>query len=187
MDLAAVIHSYGGPALFVWAWLQGEAAVIVGGSLAARGYWPWWAVALVACVPAVGGHQLYFALGRRYGEAALVRLPAGWQQGLARARVLVRRHDARIMALMRFAYGVRLALPMLCGASGVAPARFFRYNVVTALVWALLFTGLGYGYGTAATEALRRAAHAETWVLSGGVALGVAVHLVTRRLGRKLP
>ena len=187
MDLAAVIHSYGGPALFVWAWLQGEAAVIVGGSLAARGYWPWWAVALVACGPAIGGHQLYFALGRRYGEAALARLPASWQQGLARARELVRRHDARIMALMRFAYGVRLPLPILCGAAGVAPARFLRYNVATALVWALLFTALGYGYGAAASEALHRVAHAEAWALSGAVVLGAGVHLLTRRLGRKLP
>src|SRR5438034_9386586 len=71
MDLGAVIHSYGGPVLFVWAWLQGEAAVIVGGSLAAQGYWPWWAVWLLACVPATLGHQIYFALGRRFGDPLL--------------------------------------------------------------------------------------------------------------------
>jgi hypothetical protein len=34
MDLGAVIHSYGGPVLFIWAWLQGEAAVIVARRLA---------------------------------------------------------------------------------------------------------------------------------------------------------
>src|SRR5207249_1704308 len=70
MDLGAVIHSYGGPVLFVWAWLQGEAAVIVGGALAAAGYWPWWAVTLIALLPATLGHQIYFALGRPYGAAA---------------------------------------------------------------------------------------------------------------------
>jgi len=58
VDFATVVHSYGGPVLFVWAWLQGEAAVIVGGSLAAQGYWPWWAVWLVGVVPATVGHQL---------------------------------------------------------------------------------------------------------------------------------
>ena len=76
MDFGAVIHSYGGPVLFVWAWLQGEAAVIVGGSLAAQGYWPWWAVWLLACVPATLGHQIYFALGRRFGDPLLALLPA---------------------------------------------------------------------------------------------------------------
>jgi len=88
MDLGAVIQSYGGPVLFVWAWLQGEAAVIVGGSLAAQGYWPWWAVWLVACVPATLGHQIYFALGRRFGDPLLARLPARWQPAIARARTL---------------------------------------------------------------------------------------------------
>src|SRR5213592_856080 len=80
MDLGAVIHSYGGPVLFVWAWLQGEAAVIVGGSLARQGYWPWWAVSLVASLPAIVGHQVYFHIGRRYGDALLARLPARSQR-----------------------------------------------------------------------------------------------------------
>src|SRR3989442_10422699 len=116
MDLGAVIHSYGGPVLFVWAWLQGEAAVIVGGSLAAQGYWPWWAVALVACVPAIVGHEIYFVLGRRYGDALLARFPTRWQPAIERARTLVRRNDARVMLAMRFAYGIRLPLPF-CAAS----------------------------------------------------------------------
>ena len=93
MDLGAVIHSYGGPVLFVWAWLQGEAAVIVGGSLAAQGYWPWWAVWLLACVPATLGHQIYFALGRRFGDPLLALLPARVQPAIARARALVNSNE----------------------------------------------------------------------------------------------
>src|SRR6266702_1877442 len=186
MDLGAVIHSYGGPVLFVWAWLQGEAAVIVGGSLAAQGYWPWWAVSLAACVPAISGHQLYFALGRRYGDALLAHLPRGWQPAIDRARALVRHNDSRIMLLMRFAYGVRLPLPILCGTAGVPPLRFLRYNVGTALAWALLFTWLGYAYGAAATAALGRLAHYEAWILLGAVALGLGVHALTQALGKRV-
>ena len=186
MDLGAVIHSYGGPVLFVWAWLQGEAAVIVGGALAAQGYWPWWAVSLVACVPAIAGHQIYFTLGRRYGDPLLARLPAGWQPAIARARRLVRHNDARIMLLMRFAYGIRLPLPILCGTAGVGTLRFLGYNVATALCWALLFTWLGYAYGAAAAAALGRWAHYQTWILLGSVALGLAVHAIARTLARRL-
>src|SRR5690348_2227068 len=103
MDLGAVIQSYGGPLLFVWAWLQGEAAVIVGGSLAAQGYWPWWAVWLVACVPATLGHQIYYALGRWFGESLLDRLPDRMQPAIARARTLVRENAVHVMLMMRFA------------------------------------------------------------------------------------
>ena len=186
MNLAAVITSYGGPLLFVWAWLQGEAAVIVGGALAQQGYWPWWAVWLLACVPATLGHQLYFLLGRHYGERVLDRLPARWRPAAVRARELIRRNDGRIMLLMRFAYGIRLPLPILCGASGVAAARFFRYNVATALGWALLFTAAGYAFGATATAAFHRVAGYGTWVLAGSVAAGLAVHFLTGRLGKRL-
>jgi membrane protein DedA with SNARE-associated domain len=186
MDVGAVIHSYGGPALFVWAWLQGEAAVIVGGSLAAQGFWPWWAVWLVACGPAIAGHQVYFALGRRYGDRLLARLPARWQPAIVRARELLWRNARGIMLAMRFAYGLRLPLPILCGAVGIAPRRFVRYNVATALAWALLFTWLGYVYGATATAALGRVAHGEAWILVGSVTLGLAVHALTRTLGKRL-
>jgi membrane protein DedA with SNARE-associated domain len=186
VDLGAVIHSYGGTALFIWAWLQGEAAVIVGGALAAQGYWPWWAVWLVACVPAIAGHQLYFLLGRHFGDRLIARLPTGWQPAIARARALLQRHDSRVMLLMRFAYGIRLPLPILCGALGVAPRRFLRYNVGTALLWALLFTWLGYAYGAAATTLLGRVAHYEVWVLMGSVVLGLVVHALSPRVGRRL-
>jgi len=164
MDLGAVIHSYGGPVLFVWAWLQGEAAVIVGGSLAARGYWPWWAVWLFACVPAT------------------LRM----QPAIARARTLVRENAVRVMLVMRFAYGIRLPLPILCGAVGITPLRFLRYNALTALVWALLFTWLGYVYGAAAGAALARVAHYEAWFLVGAVAFGLSVAVLSQRAGSRL-
>jgi membrane protein DedA with SNARE-associated domain len=186
MDLGAVIHSYGGPVLFVWAWLQGEAAVIVGGALAATGYWPWWAVPLIALLPATLGHQIYFALGRRYGEPLLARLPPHWRPAVERARVLVRAHDTRVMLLMRFAYGIRLPLPILCGVARIEPLRFFRFNAGTALAWALLFTWLGYAYGAAANAALGRVARSETWILVGAVALGLLVHALSRRAGGRL-
>jgi membrane protein DedA with SNARE-associated domain len=186
LDLSAVVHSYGGPVLFVWATLQGEAAVIVGGALAAQGYWPWWAVCLLACVPAVLGHQLYFALGRRYGDALLSRLPGDWQPAIERTRRLVHERAASVMLAMRFAYGVRLPLPIVCGVVGIRPLRFLRYNAATALIWALLFTWLGYAYGAAATASFARIVHYQTWTLLGAVLLGLAAHAVTRALGRRL-
>jgi membrane protein DedA with SNARE-associated domain len=186
MELGAIVASYGGPVLFVWAWLQGEAAVIVGGALAGAGFWPWWAVTLIALVPATLGHQIYFALGRRYGEPILAHLPPRWRPAVERARALVRAHDSRVMLLMRFAYGIRLPLPIMCGVARIEPLRFFRFNAGTALAWALLFTWLGYVYGAAANAALGRVARSEPWILAGAVALGLLVHALSRRAGGKL-
>src|SRR5690348_13875580 len=123
MDLGAVIQSYGGPVLFVWAWLQGEAAVIVGGSLAVQGHWPWWAVWLAGSVPSTLGPPIYSPVGRGFGAPLLTRLPARWQPTCSRARTLVGDSAGRVMFLLRFAYGIRLPLPILCGGAGISPLR----------------------------------------------------------------
>ncbi len=58
MDLGAVIHSYGGPVLFVLSWLKGETALIVSGTLTAHGYRTWEAVWHAACNHATLGQQI---------------------------------------------------------------------------------------------------------------------------------
>jgi len=185
VDLHSLVSHFGGPALFIWAWLEGEAGVIVAGALARAGYWPWWGVWLVASLPAAAGHQIYFWIGKRYGPAAVARLGPRWGPGLVRAQDLVHRHQTAVLILMRFAYGIRLPLPILCGAAGVSTARFTRYNVGTALVWSFLFTVLGYGFGAAATAVFHRWSRAGSIVVLASLAAGVLTHFVVRRAGRR--
>ena len=185
MDLHAFVSHFGGWALFVAAWLEGEAAVIMGGALARAGYWPWWAVWLVSSLPAAIGHQLYFWAGRRFGPPLVARLGKRWGPGVERAQGLVLEHQTLVLITMRFAYGIRLPLPILCGAAGVGTARFFRYNIGTALVWAGIFTGLGYAFGSAATAMFSRWSHAQGTVVLASLAAGVATHFVIRWAGRR--
>lgn len=184
MDLHAFVSHFGGWALFIAAWLEGEAAVIMGGALARAGYWPWWAVWLVSSLPAAIGHQLYFWAGRRFGPPLVARLGRRWGSGLERAQELVREHQTLVLVTMRFAYGIRLPLPILCGAAGVETGRFVRYNIGTALVWAGIFTGLGYGFGSAATAVFSRWSRAEGKVLLASLAAGVLTHFVIRWVSR---
>jgi membrane protein DedA with SNARE-associated domain len=72
----------------------------------------------------------------------------------------------------------------LCGAAGIAPLRFLRYNVATALAWALIFTALGACYGAGATAVFGRVAHYEAWLLLGSVVFGLAIQVAVHRLGK---
>ncbi len=90
------------------------------------------------------------------------------------------------MLLMRFAYGIRLPLPILCGAVGIAPLPFLCYNAATAFVWAGLFTWSGYAYGTAARIAIGRVVHYETWALAGAITRGLLFQALSPRVGRRL-
>ena len=142
-------------------------------------------VALVAGCAALGGtlgDLGYFLLGRRFGEGALLRLPTSIRAGAARARAAVRRNAVRVLLAMRFLYGMRIALPVLCGVSRMSLPRFARYNVATAIVWSAMFTGLGYGFGAAATAAIREVERYEWLVISGIVVLALLMHPASKRL-----
>ena len=45
---------------------------------------------------------------------------------------------------------------------------------------------IGYAFGAGATAAFRRVAHYETWLLVASLAVGIGVHLLTHRLGKRV-
>ena len=71
-----------------------------------------------------------------------------------------------------------------CGASGIGLSRFTLYNVATALVWALLFTGVGYAFGAAATAAIHGIRRYEWIILVAILAITVIMHGASGRLRR---
>jgi membrane protein DedA with SNARE-associated domain len=167
MDLATWLHAAGGPLLLV-------------------GAWPWWEVWLLASIPATLGHQIYYLIGRRFGNPLLARLPDHWHPALARAARVMRRHETRVLLTMRFAYGIRLPLPILCGVTGVPLGKFIAYNVGTALGWALLFTLLGWGFGEAAAAAFQHYAHYQVAFLGASLGFATVTHIISRHLGNRL-
>jgi len=173
------------PFLLIWAWTQGEPAVIAGGALAAEGYWHWYEFCLAAAIPSAIGHQIYYWVGKRFGTRLIHRLPKRWQPSIAAARSLLLRHEKKILPFMRFAYGVRGPLPYACGMSGIAPLRFFLYNFATALVWALLFTLLGYAFGTAATYFFDELSHYGSILVIGSLLLGIALQVGAQAVVRR--
>ena len=48
----------------------------------------------------------------------------------------VRRHDALMVLLIRFAPGLRIALAAACASAGVSPKKFSLLNLLSAFVWA---------------------------------------------------
>jgi membrane protein DedA with SNARE-associated domain len=55
----------------------------------------------------------------------------------------------------RFVYGLRNMTPLVIGAMGFDPKRYFLLNAITAVVWATVIAGLGFAFG----EAIERIFH----------------------------
>lgn len=143
------------------------------------------AVALSCAIGTWAGEVGLYFLGRWRGAWVRKRWP---RVGRALTRTLlgVRRAPWRSSLAVRYAYGLRLTLPIACGAAHVPLAEYLAGSGISSFTWASLFTVLGWVFGRSATLVTRHMRRYEDVI---GLALaglaGVAVLLYVRRTARR--
>lgn len=178
MNLQAFIESYGYVAVFAGCLLEGETMLVLGAVSAHLGYLALPYVIGIAALAAFIGDQGWFLLGRRYGPRLYERFP----RIAARAREASGRVDRQgnwLVVLMRFAIGMRTAIPIAIGAGAMTHARFVVLNAVGAVLWAITFGVVGYVFGAAVTTALDEARH-EAEIVLGIVLVATGLFFVVR-------
>jgi membrane protein DedA with SNARE-associated domain len=171
MTLGTLIETHGYWMLAVGCLLEGETVLILAGFAAHRGYLNPVAVLAIASTTGFLGDQFYFWLGRRHGTALLARWPSLALQAERMQRLIERYHEAVIIG-MRFAYGLRIAGPILIGTTPVTGLRFGLLNALGAVLWACLIGGLGWVFGHMAEVMFTEIRHIEAWLLLGLAAAG---------------
>ena len=184
MTLASLIGADGYWVLAAGSLLEGETFLVLAGFAAHRGYLNPFAVVAIASASGFAADQFYFSLGRRHGVWLLARWPAAAAQA-GRARAFIERHPAGAAIGVRFAYGLRIAGPVLIGMSPIPRIRFAALNALGALLWALLYGGAGWAFGQAAEMVLGDIRHVEGWVLLGVLAAVVGWRLARARYFRR--
>ena len=179
MNLGALIESHGYWVLAIGCLLEGETLLVLAGFAAHRGYLSLWAVLVIAASAGFAGDQFYFWLGRRHGPAIFSRWPSLAAQSERVDRLLARYHAGVIVGI-RFAYGLRVAGPVLLGASSLSATRFALFNALGAALWAAVVGGLGWGFGQAAEKFLGDLRHYEIWFLGSLALVALLVWLVRR-------
>jgi membrane protein DedA with SNARE-associated domain len=177
--LESFIARWGYAAIGVGVFFEGETIVIVAGAMAHRGLLSLPGVILAAFAGSLLGDQLWFHLGRRYGEAFIARRPA-WRARGARAQALLTRFGTLFVLAFRFFYGFRTITPVLLGAIGYPVRRFTVLNALGAALWAASFSIAGYALGATLMTILGRATRLEEIVLAAAAA-GLVLWLVSRR------
>lgn len=143
MEPAVLIARYGLLAVFAGTLFEGETLLVLAGYAAHRGYLDFGAVVAVAVAGAVLGDQFWFWLGRRHGGRLFARRPA-FAARVSSALALIGRHPQTVVLAMRFLWGLRIALPVAIGMSGIGRLRYLALNLLSALLWAPLVAGVGY-------------------------------------------
>ncbi len=189
MDIPGLLNSHVYTAIFLGSLVEGETTVVLAGFAAHQGYAPWWAVTLLAAVINFCWDQSFYALGRWRGDWVLARLPR-LRSGVDRMTPLLHRHRRWVIFGVRFMYGLRTAGPIALGLARVPWPDFLVFNALGALVWATLFSALGYVFGKAIAIAIgeiaRYEAQAAVAILVAGI-LGFAIHRLRRVRAAKQP
>src|SRR5262249_28448091 len=122
--------------------------------------------------------------GRRHGSAVLGRFPSVAQQA-GRVFRLIERYQAWVIVGVRFAYGLRIAGPIIIGTARVSPKKFAIFNALGAVVWAILVAGFGFLFGEAANRIFGDLHDIEIWLLLALVVVVVGITLVQRYRARR--
>jgi len=128
----------------------------------------------------LAGIGLYY-FGRWRGDWARRRWP-NVRRFMLRAFKIVRRHPWRSSLAVRWAYGLRLTLPIACGAARVPLAIYLIGSAVSCLTWSFIFTLLGWGFGRTALIVLGHVRRYENFLIAAIViALAVAFWVMRKR------
>jgi membrane protein DedA with SNARE-associated domain len=97
---------------------------------------------------------------------------------LAGALTIVRRHPWRSSLAVRFAWGLRLALPIACGAARLPLSLYIVASGISCWVWAAAFAYLGF---VAGRPALAFTSRLDVQLGLAAVLLSVVLFALTRR------
>jgi len=132
--------------IFFGTFFEGETVLVVGGFLAHGRYLSLFFVIFFAFIATMLWDQLFFHLGRRYGNKIL-NLKPKWDIQVRKLLVKIKRNTKKVMFSYRFVYGTRTVMPFAIGISGVSPKRYFFFNFIYTLIWSVGFGVLGYFFG----------------------------------------
>ena len=166
--------------------LPEDVVLLGGGYLAHQGLTRYPITIGVCLIGVVSGDTSLFFLGRRFGAGILRYFGLGspkMQKRIVHWQDFMRRHGHRAIFYGRFLAGLRALIYISAGTLGVAPSRFFFYDVLGALISVPIVVSLGYTFGKQIEVVLRYIGGAER-VIGLIVALSIMVYATRLLLPR---
>jgi membrane protein DedA with SNARE-associated domain len=134
----------------VGSFVPGHALIILAGIFAKIGVLNVYLVISVSVFGAIVGDIVAFLLGRKYGYGFLIRFGKYFflkEEHLERAKQVMVIHTGKTLIIGRFSPVTRALTPFLAGASGVHINRFWFFNIIGCILWAVSSVILGYIFG----------------------------------------
>jgi len=142
MHLSELLQNYGYYAVFLLGLFEGETILMLGAFAVHQGYLSLWPLIACGASAAFIADQFYFHLGRRKGQDLLASRPT-LRAHIQRVTGFVNKHPVATIFLMRFAWGLRIALPATLGMSRMSAAVYAAFDLLAACLWAIIVSVFG--------------------------------------------
>lgn len=130
--------------------VPGESMVVIAGLLASRGVLELGDVIWVASLGAIMGDTVGYFIGRRFGEGFFLKYGKFFffkREYLDEAKGFFDKHGGKTVFFGRFMAWLRAFAPVVAGISRMHYPRFLFFNLAGGVVWAAIFSLLGYFVG----------------------------------------
>ncbi len=130
--------------------LPGDSLLFTAGIFASQGFFNVWLLCLLTFIAAVLGDNVGYAFGKRVGPRIFTKKDSLFfhQKYIDKSQDFFDKHGGKTLILARFTPIVRTFAPILAGVGKMEYKRFFFYNVIGAVIWAIGVTLLGYFLGS---------------------------------------
>ncbi len=134
----------------VGSFVPGHALIILAGFLARIGVLNPFTVIWVTALAAIVGDVIGYLLGRKFGFDFLVKFGKYFfltEEHLQKASGIMEKHTGKALIIGRFNPVTRALTPFLAGAGDLNPKKFWIYNIIGGVSWAVCSVLIGYVFG----------------------------------------
>lgn len=141
---------FGESGMFIGFFFPGDTLLLTAGVFAGQGKLWLPAVFIVVSIAAIAGDNVGYHIGKRYGRR-LFRKPDGLffrQQYIQQAESFYEKYGSKTMLFAHFLPVVRTFAPVVAGVGRMRYNRFFLFDAIGDIAWAVIVTLIGYKLGT---------------------------------------
>lgn len=130
--------------------IPGQTVVMIAGFISELGLISVWYVLLFAALGAILGDLVGYYLGRKYGHSFITSYGKYFlfkKEYFEQTKKLLNHHAGKTLFIGRFTSLTRAFAPFVAGASKIRFAKFFFFDVIGGIAWAVAFVMIGYIFG----------------------------------------
>lgn len=146
LQLFYLFQQYGYLIIFTGTFFEGETTLVLGGLLSFQGYLNFWLVVTTATFASYLGHVVFYFLGKTSSAWILLRFP-NLRRKIQQAEYIIRRYEMMSLFITQYIFGIRLASALAFGILDMKKRKFLSLQLLSCLIWAILFSSLGYWVG----------------------------------------